>query len=529
MINLSVPETKFQAVLSPRITVIGVGGAGGNAVNNMIASELSGITFVAANTDAQALLHSNAEIKVQLGASKTKGLGAGAHPEVGRASAEEAIKEIEDILKDTTMLFITAGMGGGTGTGASPVIARLAKDMGILTIGVVTKPFDFEGPTRRRTADAGIAEMAEYVDTLLIIPNQNLFNVADDDITFENAFKRVDDVLYQGVRSITDLMLIPGHINLDFNDVKTVMEGMGRAMMGSGEEEGQDRAIRAAERAMNNPLLDSGRISGATRVLINITGAPDMKLSEVNAIVNRVREELDSNANIIFGTCFNPDMDERLRVSIVATGIEDDGETVQPQPKKKEPVRTTTRIEVTEEVTVQDTMKVSRPLHPLRGLGLGALPKADMLFKETIKVTEERPSNTKRKVRLFDADEEDDDLDDDMPETDAKEEVKPEKVSLTPKLSSLKTPLFSPDLSDKPKDEPKEDHFKSGLFRDSSMLFKKMKAEIDENRKKTSSLSLFVSPEDKDDDVLDSSSSEAPSLSVSSSDVPEIPSFLRKK
>lgn len=522
MINLSVPATKFQAVLSPRITVIGVGGAGGNAVNNMIASELSGITFVAANTDAQALLHSHAEVKLQLGASKTKGLGAGAHPEIGRASAEEALKEIEDILKDTTMLFITAGMGGGTGTGASPVIARLAREMGILTIGVVTKPFDFEGHGRKRTAEAGIAEMSEYVDTLLIIPNQNLFTIADDDITFENAFKRVDDVLYQGVRSITDLMLIPGHINLDFNDVKTVMEGMGRAMMGTGEEEGQDRAIRAAERAMNNPLLDNGRIAGATRILINITGAPDMKLSEVNAIVNRIREELDEEANIIFGTCFDPTMDERIRVSIVATGLAD-------APSKKEPQRpsasapsSVVKRSVREEIDVQETVRVSRPLHPLRGLGISGLPKADVFFKETIKITKddetEIPSKKAVKTPVRGLDSEDEET--------LSSQKKEELPVFTPKLTSLKTPLFTPDVKGE-KEQPEPDQFKAGLFRDSSMLFKKMKAEIDEGRKKTSSLSLFVSPEDKKDADIPSSSA-APKLSIQD-DVPEIPSFLRKK
>ena len=318
-INFKAPE---KVVLKPVITVFGVGGAGGNAVNNMIASKLQGACFVVANTDAQALEHSLCENKIQLGATVTKGVGAGASPEVGASAAEESADEIRGYLEGSNMVFVTAGMGGGTGTGASPVVAKIAKEMGILTVGVVTKPFQFEGDHRMKTADKGLIELQEYVDTLIVITNQNLFRIANERTTFADAFKMADDVLYAGVRGVTDLMIMPGLINLDFADIRSVMSEMGKAMMGTGEAGGEDRAIKAAEAAISNPLLDHSSMKGAKGVLINITGG-DMTLFEVDAAANRIREEVgDSEANIIFGSTFDPDLEGVIRVSVVATGID---------------------------------------------------------------------------------------------------------------------------------------------------------------------------------------------------------------
>lgn len=308
--------------LRPRITVFGVGGAGGNAVNNMIRSKLKGVDFVVANTDAQALLNSLAESKIQLGLDITRGLGAGARPDVGRAAAEEVIQDILTYIKDSNMVFITAGMGGGTGTGAAPVIARLAKENGILTIGVVTKPFHFEGTHRMRTAERGIEDLQQFVDTLIVIPNQNLFRVANERTTFADAFKMADDVLRSGVQGVTDLMVMPGLINLDFSDIRTVMSEMGKAMMGTGDAEGDRRALDAAEAAISNPLLDDVSMKGARGVLVNITGGYDMTLYEVDEAANRIREEVDPEANIIFGSTFNEKLNGRIRVSVVATGID---------------------------------------------------------------------------------------------------------------------------------------------------------------------------------------------------------------
>jgi cell division protein FtsZ len=318
-INLHLPDS---VILKPCITVFGVGGAGCNAVNNMINSNLEGAKFVVANTDSQALHLSNAEHKIQLGASITKGLGAGASPEIGRASAEEAIEDIEKLLGDSNMIFITAGMGGGTGTGAAPVIAKLARERGILTVGVVTKPFHFEGLHRMRLADSGLEELQRFVDTLIVIPNQNLFKIANANTTFADAFKMADDVLHSGVRGITDLMIMPGLINLDFADIRTVMSEMGKAMMGTGEAQGENRSILAAEAAISNPLLDNCSMKGAKGVLINISGGFDMTLFEVDEAANRIREEVDPEANIIFGSAFNGDLEGIIRVSVVATGIE---------------------------------------------------------------------------------------------------------------------------------------------------------------------------------------------------------------
>lgn len=320
-LDISVPEQQPVVLLEPQITVIGVGGAGGNAINNMIQSNLEKVDFVVANTDAQALKSSLAPTKIQLGVQTTKGQGAGARPEIGKESAEEAASEISAVLENANMVFITAGMGGGTGTGAAPVIAKMARERDILTVGVVTKPFTFEGRHRMSIADAGIEEMAQYVDTLIVIPNQNLFLVADEKMTFAEAFKRADQVLQGGVRSITDLIITPGIINLDFADVRTVMAEMGRAMMGIGVASGEDRALRAAEEAIANPLLDDASMTGAKGILINIAGGNDLTLFEVDEAANRIRREVDPDANIIFGASFDETLEGSIRVSVVATGI----------------------------------------------------------------------------------------------------------------------------------------------------------------------------------------------------------------
>ncbi len=320
-INLTVPTDEPGPDLKPRITVIGVGGAGGNAVNNMIRSQLEGVEFVVANTDAQALSHSRAQRRVQLGVTITQGLGAGSRPDVGRVAAEEAMEQLMEEIRGSNMAFIAAGMGGGTGTGAAPVIARAAREQGILTVGVVTKPFHFEGSHRMKVADAGIEELEQFVDTLIIIPNQNLFRVANERTTFADAFKMADDVLYSGVRGVTDLMIMPGLINLDFADIRAVMSEMGKAMMGTGEAEGDRRALQAAEAAISNPLLDDMSMKGARGVLINVTGGPDMTLFEVDEAANRVRSEVDSEAFIIFGSTFDDTLEGRMRVSVVATGM----------------------------------------------------------------------------------------------------------------------------------------------------------------------------------------------------------------
>ena len=318
-INLNVPDIRE---LKPRITVFGVGGAGGNAVNNMITAGLQGVDFVVGNTDAQALTMSKAQRIVQMGTQVTQGLGAGSQPDVGAAAAQEVIDEIRDHLSGANMVFVTAGMGGGTGTGAAPVIAKTARDMGILTVGVVTKPFHFEGARRMRTAEQGIAELHKVVDTLLIIPNQNLFRVANEKTTFADAFAMADQVLYSGVACITDLMVKEGLINLDFADVRAVMREMGKAMMGTGEASGDKRALTAAEAAIANPLIDDSSMKGARGLLISITGGKDLTLFEVDEAATRIREEVDADANIIVGATFDESLDGIIRVSVVATGIE---------------------------------------------------------------------------------------------------------------------------------------------------------------------------------------------------------------
>ena len=313
--------------LKPRIAVIGVGGAGGNAIANMIASNVQGVDFVVANTDAQALNASPAQSRIQLGLKITQGLGAGSRPEIGRAAAEETIEQVEKALDGAHMCFIAAGMGGGTGTGAAPVIAKAARDKGVLTVGVVTKPFSFEGNRRMKSADAGIAELQKHVDTLIVIPNQNLFLIANANTTFKEAFMMADEVLQQGVRGITDLMVMPGLINLDFADIRSVMGEMGKAMMGTGEATGDNRAIEAAEKAIANPLLDGVSMKGAKGVIVSIVGGEDMRLLEVDEAANHIKDLVDPDANIIWGSAFNNDLEGRIRVSVVATGIEADAAT----------------------------------------------------------------------------------------------------------------------------------------------------------------------------------------------------------
>jgi cell division protein FtsZ len=332
---LNLIHTPERADLKPRITVFGVGGAGGNAVNNMIEQQLEGVEFVVANTDAQALQNSRAPMKIQMGAKVTEGLGAGARPSVGAAAAEETIEEIVHQLAGAHMCFITAGMGGGTGTGAAPIIAAAAREMGILTVGVVTKPFQFEGNKRMRQAEEGIAALQKVVDTLIIIPNQNLFRLANERTTFTEAFGMADDVLYQGVKGVTDLMVRPGLINLDFADVRAVMDEMGKAMMGTGEASGDDRARQAAEKAIANPLLDEISLNGAKGVLINVTGGPDLTLFELDEAANLIREKVDENANIIIGSTLDPNMQGVMRVSVVATGIDvQQGRLETPAPRR---------------------------------------------------------------------------------------------------------------------------------------------------------------------------------------------------
>jgi len=334
-LNLTMPE---QDELKPRITVFGVGGAGGNAVNNMIEKCLEGVEFVVANTDAQALQQSNAQARIQMGVKVTEGLGAGARPSVGAAAAEESIEQIVDHLAGAHMCFITAGMGGGTGTGGAPIIAQAARELGVLTVGVVTKPFQFEGAKRMRQAEDGIECLQKVVDTLIIIPNQNLFRLANEKTTFTEAFSMADDVLYQGVKGVTDLMVKPGLINLDFADVRSVMDEMGKAMMGTGEATGEDRAIQAAEKAIANPLLDEISLNGARGVLINVTGGYDLTLFELDEAANRIRDVVDADANIIVGSTLDPDMDGTMRVSVVATGI--DARQAKPEePVMRRPMR----------------------------------------------------------------------------------------------------------------------------------------------------------------------------------------------
>jgi len=366
-LNLTIPG---QDELKPRITVFGVGGAGGNAVDNMIEKQLDGVEFVVANTDAQALQHNMAPAKVQLGVKATEGLGAGARPSVGAAAAEETIEQIVDHLVGAHMCFITAGMGGGTGTGAAPIIAQAARELGVLTVGVVTKPFQFEGAKRMKQAEEGVESLQKVVDTLIIIPNQNLFRLANEKTTFSEAFSMADDVLYQGVKGVTDLMVRPGLINLDFADVRAVMDEMGKAMMGTGEASGEDRAVQAAEKAIANPLLDEISLRGARGVLINITGGHDLTLFELDEAANRIREEVDPDANIIVGSTLDTSMDGMMRVSVVATGI-DASEVVHevPVPRRRMAEPLNPQIQAVEEVAenvmaVEDDYEIEADVAP---------------------------------------------------------------------------------------------------------------------------------------------------------------------
>lgn len=370
-LNLSMPG---QEELAPKITVFGVGGAGGNAVNNMIAKELEGVDFVVANTDAQALQQNAAKSRIQLGVKVTEGLGAGARPSVGSASAEESIEQIVDHLAGAHMCFITAGMGGGTGTGAAPIIAQAARELGVLTVGVVTKPFQFEGNKRMKQAEEGVEALQKVVDTLIIIPNQNLFRLANEKTTFTEAFSMADDVLYQGVKGVTDLMVRPGLINLDFADVRAVMDEMGKAMMGTGEAEGEDRAVQAAEKAIANPLLDEISLRGAKGVLINITGAHDLTLFELDEAANRIREEVDPEANIIVGSTLDTAMEGKMRVSVVATGI-DATEVMTEMPVPRRPMSAPLKKSVSNEQPRSAPLELNTPVEQLQ-VASGSAPAA---------------------------------------------------------------------------------------------------------------------------------------------------------
>jgi cell division protein FtsZ len=351
-LKLDIPHPE---IMKPKIIIFGVGGAGGNALNNMIRSNLEGVEFVAANTDSQALTNSLTENRIQLGVKTTKGLGAGSFPDRGKLAAEENLEEIEKYLEGCNMVFIAAGMGGGTGTGAAPVIAKLARERDILTVGVVTKPFHFEGKYRMETAETGIEELKKFVDTLIVIPNQNLFRIANESTTFESAFKMADDVLYAGVRGVTDLITMPGLVNLDFADIRTIMTKMGKAMMGTGEATGENRAILACEAAIANPLLDDISIKGAKGVLVNMTGGPDMTLFEADMAVNAIRKEVDSNANIIFGSAFDENMKGIIRISVVATGI--DSEEFRRENFKNKEVHEPTRFKVNNDISHSNNSK----------------------------------------------------------------------------------------------------------------------------------------------------------------------------
>jgi len=392
-IKISMPQAPHD--LKPRITVIGVGGAGGNAVDNMIRSNLTGVEFMVANTDAQALEMSRAESRIQLGPQITHGLGAGSRPDVGQAAAEEVLDDILQRLNGANMVFITAGMGGGTGTGAAPVIARAARDNGILTVGVVTKPFHFEGSHRMRLADNGIQELSKYVDTLIIIPNQNLFRIANEKTTFAEAFQLADDVLYSGVRGVTDLMVMPGLINLDFADIRAVMSEMGKAMMGTGEASGEKRATQAAEAAISNPLLDDMSMKGARGILINITGGLDMTLFEVDEAANRIRDEVDPEANIIFGATFDQHLEGMMRVSVVATGIDVQTETM-PRPLETNRPRL---VAVSAERPAVQSVDAPRPPAVTVASGGGATAHAtaiafdDEMFAPAVREPEPEPAS----------------------------------------------------------------------------------------------------------------------------------------
>ena len=391
--------------LRPRISVIGVGGAGGNAIANMIASNVQGVDFIVANTDAQALNTSSAERRIQLGLKITQGLGAGSRPEIGKAAAEETIADVERALDGAHMCFIAAGMGGGTGTGAAPVIAKAARDRGILTVGVVTKPFSFEGSRRMKSAEAGIAELQKHVDTLIVIPNQNLFLIANPSTTFKEAFSMADEVLQQGVRGITDLMIMPGLINLDFADVRSVMGEMGKAMMGTGEASGDNRAIEAAEKAIANPLLDGVSLKGAKGVIVSIVGGEDMRLMEVDEAASHIKELVDPDANIIWGSAFNNELEGRIRVSVVATGIEAEEATMAEPARvfafpgfKAKTVATPAAVIEPEAVVAEEAPLVLTPPEPVAAFDTGAAAADDDLILDTPVEIEAECGNASRRM-----------------------------------------------------------------------------------------------------------------------------------
>ena len=406
-LNLTMPG---QEELKPRITVFGVGGAGGNAVNNMIEKQLEGVDFVVANTDAQALAQSDAKARIQLGVKVTEGLGAGAKATIGAAAAEENIEQIVDHLAGAHMCFITAGMGGGTGTGAAPIIAQAARELGVLTVGVVTKPFQFEGGKRMRQAEEGVDALQAVVDTLIIIPNQNLFRLANEKTTFTEAFSMADDVLYQGVKGVTDLMVRPGLINRDFADVRAVMDEMGKAMMGTGEDSGEDRAIQAAEKAIANPLLDEISLQGAKGVLINITGGHDLTLFELDEAANRIREEVDADANIIVGSTLDTSMEGQMRVSVVATGIDASVEYKDiPKPRRSlaEPL-VPTREMVVEEPAPAMVAEPAQPAEELAPAARHAEPEPGLFDAQTAAAEDQMED-------IFGVDDTAPQMDDDLP------------------------------------------------------------------------------------------------------------------
>ena len=440
-LNLRMPE---MADLKPRITVFGIGGAGGNAVNNMIDKALDGADFVVATTDAQALQSSKSTSKIQLGEKITEGLGAGARPGVGAAAAEESIEAIVDYLVGSHMCFITAGMGGGTGTGGAPIVAQAARELGILTVGVVTKPFQFEGLRRMRQAEDGVEALQKVVDTLIIIPNQNLFRIANEQTTFTEAFSLADDVLYQGVKGVTDLMVRPGIINLDFADIRSVMDEMGKAMMGTGEASGEDRAIQAAEKAIANPLLDEISLQGARGVLINITGGDNLTLFELDEAANRIREEVDPDANIIVGSTMDSSLAEVMRVSVVATGIDAVvGAADVPVPRRslKEPLATPSGIEVSAEFAAPASVEaVPDPLEaPVSAI---EVPLEPSLFEG---MTEEAQTGLKQNVTQVPVTNEEMPTPAYQPQS-VVAETMPETDSFFDRQAELKTPLQHAEL-----------------------------------------------------------------------------------
>ena len=475
--------------LKPRILVFGVGGAGGNAVDNMIEANLQGVEFIAANTDAQALERSRTENRIQLGPQTTKGLGAGARPDVGREAAEESIDEIRACLEDANMLFIAAGMGGGTGTGAAPVIARIAREMGILSVAVVTKPFTFEGTRRMDFAEDGLECIAEFVDTMIVVPNQNLFRIANDRTTFADAFRMADDVLYSGVRGITDLMVLPGLINLDFADVEAIMRNMGTAIMGMGEAEGENRAQEAARQAIDNPLLDDVTVKGAKGVVINITGGYDMTLFEVDEAANEVRREIDENANIILGSAFEPALEGKIRVSVVAAGVG----PATPVAAETPPVAETIRQPIAEPVSQDTDVSDPEPIDAQTAdVDVPVVIKSSTRMAEASEV-EEAEADTPAPVDLF------------------HEQEDPKEADHVPASS-----VFTPRTEDPVADEPLNDNASAGF----SSLFGWRRSTPDE------------SPSDPGDagvpTQIVSSPEDHPEAAPFDDEDLEIPAFLRR-